>query len=135
MTYVQFLLALCLWREARGEVLASKQAVASSIRNRTLRPSWWGNDIASVVTKRLQYSSMTAPGDPNLVQYPVENDTAWLACVEIAGDALDGTLPDTASGATSYFDKSLDAHPPAWATDGSMRHVCDVGNFHFYALV
>ncbi len=89
-------LARTLWREARGESRATKLAVAHSILNRVARPSRWGQDVLGVAFKRWQYSSLPAPGDPNLVA-PGARDTAWLECLAIARDVLGG-----AAGAPAF---------------------------------
>jgi spore germination cell wall hydrolase CwlJ-like protein len=124
------LLALVLWREARGEPLAAKQAIACTIRNRVLRPSWWGTDYPSVICKVWQYSSMTAPNDPNLIKWPTPTDSSWQACMQIATDCVSGALEDSTQGATNYFDSSIDSNPPVWAAQ--MTHVCDIGGFRLY---
>lgn len=132
------MLALCLWREARGEPLEAKAAVACSIRNRVAKPSWWGTGWLGVLTKKWQYTSMTGTGDPNLEKWPQEADTSWLACLAIAYAVHGGQLDDPTSGATHYFDNSLDPGPgkpdrrPEWALGGSLVHTVDVGAFHFF---
>ncbi len=130
--YEVFLLALLLWREARGEDVTTKRCVAWSVRNRVEHPSWWGVDWASVIAKKFQYSSMTAPGDPNLTRWPLPADTSWIACMHIASQVYRSAIPDPSRGATHYYDKSLDRTPPAWAAGGGMIHVLDSGNFHFF---
>ena len=125
------LLALCVWREARGETTDAKSGVAWTIRNRVLHPSWWGVDWVSVILKPFQFSSFNRI-DVNSTKWPAPSDTAWHACMEAAEEAYSGSTADPTSGATHYFDKSLDSEPPGWATDDSMTHVCDLGNFHFY---
>lgn len=129
-----FMLALCLWREARGESLESKRCVAWSIMNRVRHPSWWGGpSVVSVVAKPWQYSGMTAAGDPNLIKWPHMTDTSWLACLQISAEVYDSPqIADPTQGATHYFDKTLDQKPPYWAKD--MTHVLDSGNFHFYKV-
>jgi N-acetylmuramoyl-L-alanine amidase len=124
------LLALCIYRESRGETSAAKFAVGCSIRNRVNKPSWWGNSYRTVILKPWQYSSFN-PGDPNSTQFPTETELIWQVCLQIAEEVMSGK-PDTTGGATSYYDKSLDSHPPSWAA--KMRHTCDIGAFHFYAL-
>ena len=124
------LLALCLWREARGETVEAKRAVAWSIRNRVGHPSWWGGTWSEVITKREQYSSMTDPGDANLVKWPLETDTSWMACMDVATEVYGTPIADPTNGATNYFDNSLDANPPNWAA--AMVKTADVGPFHFY---
>ena len=128
--YEKVLLALVLWREARGEPIDAKRAVAWSIRNRVNHPTWWGGDWATVITKKEQYSSMTHNGDPNCTKWPTATDTSWLACLEIAEAVYSESGTDPTNGATHYFDKSLDAAPPAWVA--SMVHTLDSGGFHFY---
>lgn len=125
-------LALLLWREARGEDFQTKRVVAHSIRNRVNAPSWWGQGWLGVMFKKWQYSSLTAPGDPNLVKFPQENDTSWIACMDVADEAHGTPMVDEAKGATHYFDKSLDSNPPPWTKAANMEFIMDSGNFHFY---
>jgi N-acetylmuramoyl-L-alanine amidase len=127
------LLALCVWRESRGEIVDAKRAVAWSIRNRAMRPTWWGTDYPSVILKHVnniyQYSSFNT-GDPNAVKFPEANDTAWQACLMAAESAYEGVGGDPSLGATHYFDRSLDGNPPAWAA--KMIHTANIGNLRFY---
>ena len=130
--YDLFLMALCVWREARGEPMEAKRAVAWVIRNRADKPSWWGGpSIASVVLHPYQFSSFNR-NDPNSSKLPKPDDPSWIASLMAAQDACDHVGPDPTSGAVDYFDKSMDADPPPWATDKSMVHCCDLGDFHFY---
>lgn len=127
------MLALLLWREARNQSDGAIAAVACSVRNRVARPSWWGHDWVSVILAGKQYSSFNQ-SDPNATKFPPSADNVFPRCLQIAQAVHSGELADTVSGAQSYFDKSMDANPPGWATDGSMTHVCDVGDFHFYRV-
>ena len=120
-------LALVVWREARGESLTGQTAVAMSILNRVHRPSWWGNDVMTVVFKKWQYSSMTAPKDPQTINWPV-NDAVWKQCLQVASDAIVGLTPDPAPGADSYWDSSITA--PKWATQDNF--VCKIGKLSFH---
>lgn len=128
------LLVTVIGREARGEPYEAKLGVAWSIRNRVTEPRWWGHDWISVIEKKAQYSSMTPPSgkDPNLIVYPDLSNDAWRECVEAAEGAYWKQEADVTGGATHYFDRSLDEHPPSWATDGTSQHVCDIGGLHFY---
>ena len=126
----RFLLALTVWREARGEPYPVKVGVACSILNRVQRPSWWGSDVMSVVTKRWQYSSMTDPHDPQLATWPQPSDASWWDCLQIACAALDGRLMHPAPGADSYYDVSIAA--PQWADPA--RFVAQLGKIRFYDL-
>ena len=133
--YGLVLLALCVWRESRGELYTTKVAVAWSIRNRVTHPSWWGHDWASCILMPWQYSSFNR-SDPNAIKWPLNNDPAWSDCLDIAVKVFPDppTVDDPTRGATSYFDHSLDTNPPTWATDGSMSKTCDWGRLHFYKL-
>jgi N-acetylmuramoyl-L-alanine amidase len=129
VNYSLMLLALCVWREARGEVADAKLGVAWSIMNRAKNPGWWGSTLAEVVLKPYQYSSFNH-NDPNATKWPPERDNSWLASCDAAQNAFSAAQADLTGGATHYFDKSLDANPPAWAAE--MKHTCDIGNLHFY---
>jgi hypothetical protein len=66
-------------------------------------------------------------------------DASWEDSLQVAADVYTADVNeapkilDITHGATSYFDRSLDANPPSWAKDGEMGHVCDFGRLHFYA--
>lgn len=123
------LLGLVVWREARGESDECRTAVAYSILNRVRHPGWWGKTILAVIAKKWQYSSMTDPNDPQLTTWPQYSDD-WFECLEIANDVIDGTLPDPAPGADSYYDCSI--KPPKWATPNKLVRV--IGRISFYNL-
>ena len=127
-----FYLALVVWREARGTSYAAQLAVANSVLNRVARPSWWGSSIDDVITKRFQYSSMTAPGDRQLTTYPKLSDTSWLVALGVAYDALYAkpSLPIAFPGADSYYDDSIKDHPPNWAVPGT--YVGSIDGLNFY---
>jgi N-acetylmuramoyl-L-alanine amidase len=126
------LLALLLWREARGESFETQRIVAWSVRNRVLRPGYWGwgRDWCSVMAHPLAYSSLTAARDPNLIEWPPALEPHWIACCDAAAQVHGGGMGDAAQGATHYYDVSLDGAPPAWAA--KMVKVLDSGRFHFY---
>lgn len=109
-----FLMALCLWREARNQSYRCREAVACSVMNRVLRPSWWGGDVQTVVTKKWQYSSFTDPHDKQLTFFPQRGDLRWLECLTIAEEVIAGRVVNPVPGADSYYDDSIP--PPKWAT-------------------
>lgn len=115
--YSLSLLALCIYREARGEPFAAKRGVASVVRNRVQHPGWWGKSYASVISKRAQFSAMTIPGDPNLVVWPREDEPAWKDCLAIAAATILGNAPDNTNGATHYFAPKSLPFVPKWAQD------------------
>ncbi len=129
--YALFLLALTVWREARGEQEETKQGVAWVIMNRAKQASWWGDTIQSVILKPYQFSSFNR-NDPNATKFPSTLDTSWMQSLTVAQAVMEGRVPDPTNMAVFYFDKSLDSNPPSWSTDGSLVHAWDSGSLHFY---
>jgi N-acetylmuramoyl-L-alanine amidase len=130
--YDLFLMALCVWREARGEPMEAKRAVGWVIRNRADKPGWWGGpSIASVVLHPYQFSSFNH-NDPNSTKMPAPQDPSWIASLMAAQEAFAKSTSDPTGGAVDYYDKSMDSNPPPWATDGALVHACDLGSFHFF---
>lgn len=128
MTYSDYekaLLALVIWREARGESVRAKQAVADSIMNRVVNPKWWGRSLGEVISKKWQYSSMAAPGDPNLIAYPSFGDQSFKECLLAAESAV--AFPRRYA-ADSYYDISIPA--PKWAKPE--QFVEQIGRIRFY---
>jgi N-acetylmuramoyl-L-alanine amidase len=124
-------LALTVWRESRGESRECQLAVAYSILNRVARPTWWGNDICSVVFSRLQYSSMTCPRDPQLTTWPAHSqEGAWKQCLDVANSAISLQDNNPVPGADSYHDVSIQA--PKWARPD--RFVRQIGRIRFFNI-
>lgn len=131
--FSSFLLALCIYREARGTSTQEKEAVGCSIRNRVDNPRWWGRDWLSVITCKYQYSSFNQ-GDPNNVIWPKSwDDPQWIECCEVALGVIAKTIPDPTGGADSYYDKSLDVHPPSWTTGKTATLITNF--FRFYKTI
>lgn len=131
------LLVTVVGREARGENYDAMLGVAWSIRNRVDHPKWWGKGWESVITKPMQYTSMTPPAndkDPNLTVYPDLSNDKWMQVVEASEMAYWGVGQDPVYGASHYYDKSLDADPPAWTKAPTSVHVCDIGSLHFWKV-
>ncbi len=123
MTYEQFLLALCIYREARGCDNVSRLGVKHVVLNRAARPGSGG--IAGVILAPHQFSSFSG-GDPNAVKFPLHREQAWLDCCALAlTDEADPT-----NGATHYH--SAMAQPPAWADPAKRTAI--IGPFSFYRL-
>lgn len=130
--YELVLLALTIWREARGESRDARIAVGGSIKNRVDRPSWWGTDWISVMRKKWQYSSLTDPHDPQLTNWPAADDAAFAECLELADGIMAGRYRSTMLGADSYFDSSI--APPKWAAEHPDRKIGTIGRLTFYNL-
>jgi spore germination cell wall hydrolase CwlJ-like protein len=128
MTYEHAMLALLVWREARGELHPAKVAVAHSVMNRVKSPKWWGDSLGAVIAKKWQYSSMAAPGDPNLIAYPLPQDLSFQDALYAVNKVLNGTEQNPVPGADSYY--SVDIPAPAWAKPE--QFVKQIGAFRFY---
>jgi spore germination cell wall hydrolase CwlJ-like protein len=125
------LVALTIYREASGEPLEGKYAVAWVIRNRAEHPSWWGKDYCDVVTKKAQFTSMVPPDgvdDPNLRRYPKPTEQVWVDCLKVVTDVLTGAVPDPTGNAVQYFAASMKSAPP-WAS--AFIPTVRIGN-HFF---
>jgi len=139
--YEFFLLALCLWREARGRPDDEKRAIAHVIVNRATDPGKrFGPTMAAVITAPSQFSSMSPPHIPNLslnewinaTTWPVPGSKEWVTCCAIAdafGNATEGS--DPTGGATNYYSEPI-AKVPDWADPGRMT--LHLGVFRFYRL-
>lgn len=124
-----YLLALCVYREARGEPIEAKTGVACVVRNRVNHPGWWGKDYSSVILHHWQFSSFN-PNDPNAQIFPASTEQAWADSVTTAYGVMSFSVPDNTYGSTLYFDKSLDKTPPSWAALSTPT--VDLGRLHFY---
>lgn len=96
----EVILALTVWRENRGHGLQGMQSVANVILNRAAKNA---TTAYAECTKRLQFSSITAPGDPELVLWPSDGDPQWADALELAAKASAGALDDITEGALLYY--------------------------------
>lgn len=124
--YPLVLAAECLWREARNQPYSAMLGAACVMRN-SLTPE---HDLVAEVTRRLRYSSMTAPGDPNLVKWPESSDTVFPMCCQ-AVDAVFGPSPieDVTVGARNYFSPPVTEPPADW---GPVVFTVKLGDLSFY---
>ena len=129
----KFLWALCVWREARSLGSAGMLAVAWVMLNR-LNSKAWGASMSNVVTARLQFSSMTALGDPETVVWPNNHISppdaaAWHQAQEACSTVFcSEPQADPTKGATNYYSKTI--APPSWTA--TMIETLTVGNTIFY---
>lgn len=96
----QFMMALTAWRENRGGGEEGMQSILNVIMNRCHKHS--SSPYAECVRK-LQFSSITASGDPELTLWPEENDTQWQQAQNLVTRAGDGLLNDLTGNATLYY--------------------------------
>lgn len=126
-SYQPFLMALCLWREARGQSDDAKRGVLHVILNRAAA-RFRGSDPASVILWPYQFSSFNVK-DPNAALIPTPINPyvwkSWLACCAI----VDAPGDDPTGGALMYESEPL-AMRPDWATPD--KQTAEIGPFRFY---
>jgi len=122
------LLALCIWREARGEPYAAKLGVAWVVRNRcTLAPQeGFKHTLVDNILKPFAFSSFNT-GDPNSIKFPEDGDLNWLDSI-VAAESLEA---DPTMGACFYYSPPLTSAPMAW---GKVTHSATLGVLQFYRL-
>lgn len=135
MTYEQWLAALCIWREARGESLQAKTGVWHVIQNRVNdEHRRWPRSIPGVILQHEQFSSFNA-GDPNAVRFPIPlapESADWLAFLD-AQLAVESPLnADPTNGANAYESLPEGAKRPSWATPEALT--VTIGAIRFYRL-
>jgi hypothetical protein len=94
-------------------------AVLCVIRNR-------GGDRINTVEAKWQFSSLTAPDDPMLIQWPADGDPQFELAMSLVTNSP--VLPDITSGATHYFNPNVVL--PSWAA--KMTKVASIGHHDFY---
>jgi spore germination cell wall hydrolase CwlJ-like protein len=126
-------LARTLWGEARGEPVRGIEAVAAVVMNRVAAARqhpgmWWGDGVASVCRKPMQFSCWNRD-DPNAAKLRAvrAGDPVFNACLRIARRAVAGLLADPTAGATHYHTKST---APRWAA--GLAPTAEIGNHLFY---
>lgn len=99
--YNKSLLAICMWREARGEGPDGMRAVGCVIRNRV---NDWKLRWATVIIGHNQFASMTVKGDPETVLWPGPGDAQLV--LTIADEIYAGTHLDITGGAHYYANEA-----------------------------
>lgn len=117
-----FMLALSIWREARGEPFEGKKLVAETIWNRS-HDSRWPDTLRDVILQNKQFSAFSA-GDLNATLFP-KNDPAWAECCEAANEVIE----HGSTTAVNHY-HALSVYPP-WAS--KLTEVATVGNHVFYS--
>src|SRR5271154_5573214 len=123
----QFMLALCLWREARGVGNSGMVAVACVLRNRVARNK---SSYYAEVVKPWQFSSITAKNDPQLGLYPSSVDSSYQLAQKIVASISMGALEDTTEGATLYYDDSI-PFPAGWDIH-KVEDTVKIGRLNFF---
>lgn len=121
----RFILAICIWREARGETKLGRRLVGQVIENR-VQDKRWPDTYEGVILQPLQFSSFNR-NDPNATAFPSETDPSWPDCVAAADDVLKNAAPFTL--ANHYHVVGL---MPAWSD--KTKIVATEGHHVFYRL-
>ena len=124
------ILARTIWGEARGEGREGMEAVASVIMNRYRSEAWYSaKTIAGVAMKAYQFSAWNQD-DPNYDQMinVTDKDPDFALALEIAREAISGSLDDRTGGATHYYATWI--NPPTW-TQGATETV-QIGKHKFF---
>jgi spore germination cell wall hydrolase CwlJ-like protein len=140
-SYQWVLMALCLWREARGCSHNEKVAIAHVICNRALHEGpEFPKTLVGVITQPIQFTSISPPQARFLTQDEVYNATKWpeegdanfAECCAIADSFGSATEPeDPTMGATNYYSEPI-PRIPLWADPAKLT--VKIGVFHFYKL-
>lgn len=93
-------LALCAWKEARGNGISGCVYVMHSVVNRVDTPGF-PKTIHDVIYQKNAFTSMSVPSDPEFNLEPKSNDPVWLACLADAPEVLKGA-DDPTLGAVYY---------------------------------
>jgi spore germination cell wall hydrolase CwlJ-like protein len=127
-------LALCAWKEARGEHVDGCRAVMHVIRNRVGAPGF-AHTLHDVIYGKNQFTSMSVPSDPEFNLEPSSGDGVFAECLAIA-EGIEGD-PDLTNGARYYanvknvtsgwFFRAIIGDPAAHPI------VAQVGHHTFYA--
>jgi spore germination cell wall hydrolase CwlJ-like protein len=134
-------MALCVWKESRGEGQLGMQAVAHVIKNRA--NTWEGNvtsPLHNVIYQKNQFTSMSVSSDPEFNLEPNPNDPQYVYALSMCAQVMAGTLPDITNGALYYA--YLKASTSGWFTEhisgpdgkGTPEHplLATVGRQSFY---
>jgi hypothetical protein len=146
LTASEFLEALCLFREARGQGNAEKAAILAVIRNRAAdEKKRWPRTTSGVILQPMQFSSFS-PNDPNVSVFPQTSSPgawqAWIDCcnvvtVPLTADPTDGanhyhSIPDAGYTYKNAKGENVKLMPPSWADPAKMT--LQIGTTKFYKL-
>lgn len=92
-------MALCVWKEARGEGELGMKAVADVIVNRAKK---WGQAIHDVIFRKNEFTSMSLPNDPEFNLQPQADDPQYSFCVSICKPIVEDQMSDVTNGALYY---------------------------------
>lgn len=100
-------MALCVWKEARGEGIAGMEAVACVILNRAKKWYYLQQErVHAAVYAKNQFTSMSVPSDPEFSLMPHPNDPQYAyadtLCSTLLANVDDSATTDPTHGALYY---------------------------------
>ena len=100
----QAFLAITSWKENREAGVPGLQSIINVIMNRAKMRN---TSPFTECVRPLQFSSLTAHGDPELTVWPTEGHAAdweaWQQALALAAQAASGVLGDITDGADLYY--------------------------------
>lgn len=125
-------LTVAVWAEARGQSFSAKLAVAWTIRNRAMHPTWWGVGWKGVILKPKQFSPFSPTDRQNhKLKNPLMHGTEreWADSYMAAAIAYYGGGEDASNGADHFYSGD---NEPGWSV--GREPVLGVDGFKFYRL-
>ena len=132
-------MAVCIWKEARGEGMLGMRAAAHVIKNRVGHPGFAAT-IHDVIYGRNQFTSMSVPSDPEFNLIPPPGDVQFASCMLLCPlvlsesdiDLTDGAhYYENATTATSGWFGRVIAGPDGLGTEGH-QYTGQIGKQKFY---
>ena len=126
-------LALCAWKEARGEGLDGLRAVLHVILNRVA--ALMCATVHEAIYAKNQFTSMSVPSDPQFNLEPVPPDVRWQQAKHMAASIEND--PDNTNGA-KYYANLATMDEGGWfarnivADTVAHPQVAVIGHHHFY---
>lgn len=114
-------MALCVWKEARGDGQLGMEAVANVINNRA--KTWYShseNPIHAAVYAKNQFTSMSVPHDPEFNLEPRPEDVSFILANQICKNVLGGSSVDLTDGACYYYNPKTATSK--WFTDNIVNN-------------
>lgn len=129
MTPEADIVARTAWGEARNTGRDGMHAVINVIANRVHNPRWWGQDWTGVCQQPAQFScwNLDDPNRPKMLSV-TDNDRVFRIALDLAQQAIDGTLPDVTGHADHYY--ATASPEPYWAKAGTRTLVDEWHSFY-----
>lgn len=136
------IVAKTIYGEARGAGVIDKIAVGAVIRERVLRPGWWGDSWETVCLAPYQFSCWNEddPNRPKLDLAYSDDHRTFLNCLTVAEYVINHfndrdaaqIFGNSGPFPTHYHDLSID-YPKAWGSEKKIIAVKWKSIFKFYA--